>query len=302
MSRTLLDGQTTTDGRLRELLTDVPARNWLRLFGVRHIITDKVGDLWVDGVFFDRQLPITLEPFRSETISYLPEMSANALWLLSDGDPGTISIKTKAGEQLQISPKRRQDRLWFAQLPHEGGVITSVVLTARSRPWQVEAISLVNEKEGTFYPLVMGPFRLIHSGDVKIYAFADPLPRVVALRTGSNTILDDILPHIKPKIVSYKPEQVIISLETAEPLRLALLEADYPGWEVTVNGQTAKIIAVDGFFRAVDLPAGRHEVVFEFHSRPVRLGQMISVLAFLMWLGVWLGLISSKRLALRPKP
>ncbi|MGL4648565.1 MAG: hypothetical protein ACRC1H_04090, partial [Caldilineaceae bacterium] len=44
------------DGRLREQIADVPPADLLALFDVRHVVTDKVRDLWFDDVFYDRQI------------------------------------------------------------------------------------------------------------------------------------------------------------------------------------------------------------------------------------------------------
>ncbi len=48
------------DGRLREQLQAVPPARLLRLLGVAHVITDKVFDVWVDGVYYDLQLSSSL--------------------------------------------------------------------------------------------------------------------------------------------------------------------------------------------------------------------------------------------------
>ena len=44
----LPDGEASIDGRLRENLTAIPDGRWLSLFNVRHVITDKLGDAWID--------------------------------------------------------------------------------------------------------------------------------------------------------------------------------------------------------------------------------------------------------------
>lgn len=284
MARTVLEGETTTDGRLREFLPAVPDRQWLSLFGVRHLITDKVGDEWVDGVYFDRQLPTTIEANQTERIEFIPEMPITALWLLSDDQPGTVLVETFAGDTLPLVPQQLENGVWAARLPQEGR-IRSAALIAPDTSWKIEAVSLVHEKEDTFYPAAVGPFRLIHSGDVKIYEFDEALPRAVAVRPGSHAIFDDRLPDIQPELTTYEMNQIDISVRADDPVRLVLLEANYPGWEVEVNGQPAKIVTVDGFFRGVDLPAGDHQVTFFFRSRPVRTGLIVSLLSFLIWIG-----------------
>ena len=50
------------DGRLREQLTQMPRSELLALFNVAYVITDKVRDLWVDDVYYDRQIGARLSP------------------------------------------------------------------------------------------------------------------------------------------------------------------------------------------------------------------------------------------------
>lgn len=44
------------DGRLREQVQEMPQAALLGLFNTQYVITDKVRDLWVDGVYYDRQI------------------------------------------------------------------------------------------------------------------------------------------------------------------------------------------------------------------------------------------------------
>ena len=65
-----------------------------------------------------------------------------------------------------------------------------------------------------------------------------------------------------------------------------LADPAYPGWQVTVDGHAAKAVTQRGIFRAVDLPAGAHRVVWTF-SRPRLVdGAFISLAALIGWLGV----------------
>lgn len=49
------------DGRVREQLQAVPHSDILELMDVRFVITDKVRDLWFDGIYYDRQIGAALE-------------------------------------------------------------------------------------------------------------------------------------------------------------------------------------------------------------------------------------------------
>ena len=48
------------DGRLREQVKEVPHADLLGLLNVQYVITDKVRDLWFDGIYYDRQLGAVL--------------------------------------------------------------------------------------------------------------------------------------------------------------------------------------------------------------------------------------------------
>jgi len=49
------------DGRLREQIRQVPDSGLLGLLNVQYLITDKVRDLWYDGVYYDRQIGARLD-------------------------------------------------------------------------------------------------------------------------------------------------------------------------------------------------------------------------------------------------
>jgi hypothetical protein len=60
------------DGRLREQLRQMPDSELLALFNVAYVITDKVRDLWVDDVYYDRQIGARLTAELLETDVAVP--------------------------------------------------------------------------------------------------------------------------------------------------------------------------------------------------------------------------------------
>ena len=68
----------------------------------------------------------------------------------------------------------------------------------------------------------------------------------------------------KADIVGWRPDRVEIKVDTAAPGILTLHDPWYPGWEVEVDGQSKPVLRTDILFRGVEIPAGRHTVVFAY--------------------------------------
>jgi Bacterial membrane protein YfhO len=88
------------------------------------------------------------------------------------------------------------------------------------------------------------------------------------------------------RIIVRQPDRVVIDTPAASSGRLVLADPAYPGWKVTVDGHGAKSLVTRGIFRAVDLPAGAHRVVWTFEPPRLRIGAIISVVALFALLGV----------------
>jgi hypothetical protein len=93
-------------------------------------------------------------------------------------------------------------------------------------------------------------------------------------------------------ITAYAPERVAITVDAPAPGVLVLTDSYYPGWRARVDGTDREIIRANGLFRAVAVPAGRREVVFEYRPESLRRGMAISALS----LGILaLGLVVARR-------
>jgi hypothetical protein len=89
------------------------------------------------------------------------------------------------------------------------------------------------------------------------------------------------------KIIVRQPDRVVIETpEAPQSGRLVLADPAYPGWTVTVDGHAATSLTTRGIFRAVDLPAGAHRVVWTFDPPRLRIGALVSAAALLSLLVV----------------
>ncbi len=318
----LPEGVVSSDGRLREHLSSVPDKRWLDLFNAEYTITDKVGDVWQNDVFFDLQFPtIISEESGPVGIGYVQPFEATELWLLVEGHPGSVDMSFQDGGSRELEYLSAENNLLRVVWP-EPGVPEKITLNPCStvfdfpadcnEPWQLLALALVDTRDGTFQPLVAGDYRLIHSGDVKIYQNLDVLPRAFLLNEWEySESTDEALeimadPHFEPRylailhgqgpkvslgkdvgeatIIAYEPERVVISVEGDQDSLLMLTDAQYPGWKATIDGRPTTIYEADILFRGVLIPAGEHRVEFTFEPETYTNGRIISLAGLSLWL------------------
>ncbi len=65
----------------------------------------------------------------------------------------------------------------------------------------------------------------------------------------------------------YQARRVELQVEAEGPSFLVTAESHYPGWIASIDGRPVEIRMTNGAFRGVEVPAGKHAVVFEFHPR-----------------------------------
>ncbi len=84
------------------------------------------------------------------------------------------------------------------------------------------------------------------------------------------------------KITDYATQHVTIQAQLDQPGFLVLLDAAYPGWSVTVNGQESTLYRANYDFRAVYLPAGEHTVEFRFRMPGFEAGAAITAAGLIL--------------------
>jgi hypothetical protein len=274
-SRLLLP-EATPDGRLRENLTTIPERRWLDLLGVRHLLTDKTGDVWIQDVLYDRQFCPALAEGEKVRIAWLPAgFAATELRLLYAGR-GEVRVELQDGRVVSaVMPESTElDTPWRIAWEGASKVIGLEVLAVEGS-LRLSGASLVDERLGSFYPLVLSDaFRLVHSGDVKIYeaisppsrAFLvsdaeivtsteealsvmavedfDPVERVVLIEavrrqagapSSATTGTRLRLEDDDVRVIDYGATHVTLDVRTGEAGYLVLTDAWYPGWTAWIT-------------------------------------------------------------------
>jgi hypothetical protein len=75
------------------------------------------------------------------------------------------------------------------------------------------------------------------------------------------------------------PERIEITTSADRRGVATVPEQADDGWTVTVDGENADLVAVDGFSLGVEVSAGRHEIVFEYRAPGLVAGGVISLVA-----------------------
>jgi len=85
------------------------------------------------------------------------------------------------------------------------------------------------------------------------------------------------------------PHEVALTCEAPAGGWAVLLDAWAPGWSVTVDGAAAPVAIGDALVRATRVDAGRHQVQWTYRTPGLRLGGLVSALAWLHLAGAaWL--------------
>jgi len=92
----------------------------------------------------------------------------------------------------------------------------------------------------------------------------------------------------------FRPQQMSFNVQTGQQCLFVLQQNTHPGWQVRVDGARAEILPVNLTEMAVLLPAGNHQVTFEFVRSDIPLAWMFSMAGFALLLLLWAVLLVRK--------
>lgn len=178
------------DGRLWETLPQIPEPKGLQLLGVRWIVADRLRDVWIDGVLYDRGLSFSACGAALVAGRFPPFEATGLRLLIATAAPpgarlGTVAVLPTAGPPARFpvragEPGKPAAVVWGEPRRVAGVRVEADPAACAGEGWRVEGGALVDERTGAFQALVFSPggaFERIYAGDVKIYAFRDALPR-----------------------------------------------------------------------------------------------------------------------------
>jgi len=81
-------------------------------------------------------------------------------------------------------------------------------------------------------------------------------------------------------LTSYAPDELTYRYSAAQPGTVVFSEIYYAdGWQATLDGQPAPHFRVDFVLRAMQVPAGAHEIKFEFKPKEYAVGNTVSLVS-----------------------
>jgi uncharacterized membrane protein YfhO len=85
------------------------------------------------------------------------------------------------------------------------------------------------------------------------------------------------------KWVEDGPNRIFVTSDTPSDGWILLSDVWYPGWQAKIDGIPTKILKANYLFQGLPVPAGQHEIVFEYTPISYRIGLGISLLG---WVGL----------------
>lgn len=84
------------------------------------------------------------------------------------------------------------------------------------------------------------------------------------------------------KLVKYEPNNLQYTIDSKKGGVVVFAEIYYPGWTATIDGQPAELGRVNYILRALNVKAGKHTVVLDFHPTSISTTETIAYIAIVI--------------------
>ena len=280
----------------------VPDARYLQMADIGYLIADKPFDLPFDDIFYDMSLSQPWRAMTMRVDPAFQATHINLL-IAADAETPESSLRVyDHDEQLTLTfdQSSRSDYEPFSvveiALP-EPTTITQVAIDDIVSDLTLYAVTLVDARTGDFWQVPLDGWLRVLSSDIKIYERPNPLGRAYIVphaQVVPNTTEGDFaaIDHMKQAdfdpaqtvilhvdenlpderifsggtadITLYEDTRVEITTNTESGGYLVLSDAYYPDWQATIDGEVVPIMRANSTFKAIMLPAGEHDIVFEF--------------------------------------
>lgn len=97
-------------------------------------------------------------------------------------------------------------------------------------------------------------------------------------------------------LTKYEPNSLTYTINSAKGGVVVFSEIYYPGWTATIDGQPAELGRVNYILRALNVKAGKHEVVLDFHPSSISTTETIAYAALIvLLLAICVAIYSEKK-------
>lgn len=135
-----------------------------------------------------------------------------------------------------------------------------------------------------YIPRAFVPEKVVPERDTGLVDGEDFDPRKVSVVEGFDQTLSENRGDVQ--FMSYTPNKISLQTRMKNDGFVVLSEIYYPGWKAYVDGEERPVYRVDKLLRGIHVPKGGHKIDMTFEPASYRLGLWISLLTWLLVLGI----------------
>lgn len=168
-------------------------------------------------------------------------------------------------------------------VPLQGNATTSIQNPyAQGNGWFVDKLTYVADANAEY----AGVGKI----DVSHEAVADKKFEPILGQTQTNDSTARVI------LTKYEPNNMTYTMSSTKGGVVVFSEVYYPGWTATIDGQPAELGRVNYILRALNVKAGKHEVVLDFHPTSISTTETIAYAALIvLLLAICVAIYSEKK-------
>ncbi len=168
-------------------------------------------------------------------------------------------------------------------VPLQGNATTSIQNPyAQGNGWFVDKLTYVADANAEY----AGVGKI----DVSHEAVADKKFESILGQTQTNDSTASVV------LTKYEPNNMTYTVNSTKGGVVVFSEVYYPGWTATIDGQPAELGRVNYILRALNVKAGKHEVVLDFHPTSISTTETIAYAALIvLLLAICVAIYSEKK-------